>query len=106
MSNTANTAPESALDVSLDQQWALHSAVLEYVERTLGDGEYPDPAVELTILENLEAGTFRFTQFEYERLRDILTEYAARDDTPDVDRDPATAVVERIEARCSTDVPR
>jgi hypothetical protein len=103
MSNTANSAPESALDVSLDEQWALHSATLEYVERTLGDEAYPDPAAELAILEKLEGGQHRFTQFEFGRLQDILAEYAAREDTPDVDRAPANAVVERIEAHCPTD---
>jgi hypothetical protein len=72
----------------------------------LGNDAYPDPTVELFVLEKIEAGRFRFTVFEFERIQEILTDYAARDDSPRIDREPANDIVEHIEAHCPTDVPR
>ena len=106
MSDGTNTAPESALEFSLAEQWALHSAVLDYLECALEDEAAPDPAVELAILEKIESGAYRFTAFEYERLCVLLDEYASSDDTPDVDREPAAAVVETLARQCPSDVPR
>jgi hypothetical protein len=106
MSDGTNTAPESALEFSLAEQWALHSAVLDYLECALEEEVGSAPAVELTILEKVESGEFRFTAFEYERLCVLLDDYATSDDTPDVDREPAAAVVERLARQCPSDVPR
>lgn len=106
MSDGTNTAPDSALEFSLAEQWALHGAVLDYVECALEDEAGPGPAVELAVLEKIETGEFRFTAFEYERLCVLLDEYAVSEDTPDVDREPAAAVVETLTRRCPSDVPR
>lgn len=106
MPDGTNTAPDAALDFALDEQWALHSAVLDHVERALENDDLPSPAVELTILEKIEAGEFRFTAFECERLRAVLADYAARDDAPEVDREPTTAALEQIDRQCPTHVPR
>lgn len=102
MPDGTNTPHESALDFSCAEQWSLHSAVLDFVERALEDADAPAPVVELDVLEDIETGEFRFTDVEYERLCAILEAYATDEDTPDVDRDPALAVVEQIYRACPT----
>jgi hypothetical protein len=100
MPDGANTPHESALEFNRDEQWALHSAVLDYVERALEDADAPAPVVELAVLEEIETGEFRFTPFEYDRIKAILEAYAASDDAPDVDREPARSVLARIDSQC------
>jgi len=100
MPDTIDTAPDAPLDVTPAEQWALHSAVLECVERALEDDDRPGPVVELAVLEKIEGDDYRFTAFEYDRLRAILADYAASDETPDVDREPARVVVDRIDHLC------
>jgi len=100
MPDNIDTTTDTPLEFTPAAQWAIHSAVLEYVERALEDDDRPGPVVELVVLEKIEAGDYRFTAFEYDRLRAILADYAATDETPAVDREPARAVVDRIERQC------
>lgn len=102
MPDGTNTPHESALDFSCAEQWALHSAVLDAVERAFEDGDAAAPVVELAVLEEIETGEFRFTPFESERLCAILEAYAADEETPEVDREPALSVVEQIHRQCPT----
>jgi hypothetical protein len=106
MPDNIDTAPDASLEFTPAEQWATHSAVLEYVECAFEDDDGPGPVVELVVLEKIEAGDYRFTAFEYERLRAILADYAATADTPDIDRDPAREVVDRIDHQCPSAVPR
>ncbi|MDH5020299.1 DUF7853 family protein [Halobacterium rubrum] len=106
MSDKIDTASDAPLDFAPAKQWAIHSAVLDYVEDALEDDDSPGPVVELVILEKIEAGDYRFTAFEYDRLRDILADYADSEETPDVDRNPANAVVDRIDHQCPGKVHR
>jgi hypothetical protein len=100
MPDNIDTTPDAPLDVTPAEQWAIHSAVLDYVEHALETDDGPGPVVELVLLEKIESGDYRFTAFEYGRLRDILADYAASDETPDIDRDPATRAVDRIDHQC------
>ncbi|MXR19269.1 DUF7853 family protein [Halobacterium bonnevillei] len=106
MADGTTTAPESELEFSLAEQWALHSAVLDSLECALDAETGPEPAVALAILEKAESDAFRFTAFEYERICVRLDDYASSDDTPNVDREPAAAIVERLARQCPSDCPR
>jgi hypothetical protein len=105
MSDKQNAASATEFEFALDEQWTLHSSLLEYVERALEADDGPSPAVELTLLRNIEAGDFRFTPFEHDRLRAILESYVARDDTPELDEEPAASVVDKLDRRCPHDLP-
>lgn len=62
--------PTPTIDLTLDQQWVIHHALLEYVAVASTDNaDLPEPIVELTILEKIEAGTLSFTACELQRLR-------------------------------------
>jgi hypothetical protein len=100
MSDTFDLTPDEAPEFTPAEQWAMHSAVLDYVERALETDDGTGPVVEFVLLEKIESSEYRFTPFEYGRLRDILADYAASDETPDIDRDAASTVVGRIDRLC------
>lgn len=103
----SDNAPVTEFEFSLEEQWAIHQAVLDYVEASVReDTVLPDPAVEITLLEKVEAGTFAFTAFEIERLRFTCDTHAARESTPDRDREPARSVVRKIDRQCPSATAR
>lgn len=107
MSAGIDTTPESEFDFTLEEQWALHQAVLDHLEEALGeDTDFPRPAVELVLLEKIEAGEFAFTAFELDRLRARCDRHATREAAPDVDSEHARSVVEKIDRRCPSETPR
>lgn len=107
MSIGTNPTPTSAFDFSLEEQWAVHAAILAYIERSAGDGsELAEHAVEVAILEKIEAGEFEFTAFELDRIRYECAYHADSEMAPLIDREPAMAVVEKIDRRCNADVGR
>ena len=99
MSIESNAAPVVELDLSHEQQWAVHAAVLDYAETALReDTDLPAPTVELRLLGQIEEGEFAFTDYELDRLRERLHQHAAGDDTAGFDREAARAVVAEIDA--------
>ncbi|ADQ68946.1 hypothetical protein C499_06820 [Halogeometricum borinquense DSM 11551] len=98
MSTGTNTAPASKFEFTLEEQWAIHQAFLDYVEVAMRDDtDLPKPTVEIVILEKLEDGNFSFTAFELERLRYECDHHAESEYTPEIDREPARTVVEKID---------
>lgn len=98
MASTTNEAPETDLDLTLEEQWAVHQALTDYVEiATREEVDLPNPAVEIALLEKIEAGKFSFTAFELDRLRFECESHAQSEYAPPEDRDPARAVVNQID---------
>lgn len=107
MSVGTNTAPASEFEFTLEEQWAIHRAFLDYVEVAVrGDTDLPQPTIEIVILEKIEADDFAFTAFELDRLRYEMDHYATSDYAPEIDREPARSVVEKIDRRCGTALGR
>lgn len=98
MSVEANPTPTIDLDLTLDQQWVIHHALLEYVAVASTDNaDLPEPTVELTILEKIEAGTLSFTACELQRLRHECERHATSEHSPERDREPARTVARTID---------
>lgn len=96
-----NDAPVADFEFTLEEQWAMHQAVLDYVEISVReDTELPEPVVEITLVEKIEAGVFSFTVFELERLRFTCEHHATHESTPERDREPSRSVVRKIDHRC------
>lgn len=98
MSMEATPTPTIDLDLTTTQQWVIHHALLEYAEvANAEDTDLPEPTVELTILEKLEAGILTFTGCELERVRHICERHAASEHTPVRDHTPARTVAQKID---------
>lgn len=107
MSTGADTAPDSEVEFTLEEQWAIHQAFLNYVEMAVQDDtDLSQPAVEIAILEKIEDGDFAFTEFELDRLRYECAHHATSESAPEIDRESARSVVEKIDRRCSADIGR
>lgn len=107
MSVGTNTAPASEFEFTLEEQWAIHQAFLDYIEVAVRDDtDVPKPTLEITILEKIEDGDFTFTAFEMDRLRYECDFHATSEYAPDIDREPARSVVEKIDRRCRTNLGR
>jgi hypothetical protein len=65
-----HSTPTAELDLSLEEQWAVHVALLEYVEVAQQDSERTPPHIELGLLEKIEDGGSPFTAAELRRLRE------------------------------------
>lgn len=106
MSTESNTAPTADFEFSLEEQWAIHQAFLDYIEVAVRDDtNLKDPAVEITILEKLEQGEMSFTSFELDRIRYECQHHIESVESPERDRDPAQSVIEKIDDRCRTARP-
>jgi hypothetical protein len=103
MDMTINTTPVSEFEFTLEEQWAMHQAFLDYVEvAEREDTPLPEPSVEITILEKIESDDFAFTTFELDRLRYECDHHASSEYAPELDREPARSVVRKIDRRCPT----
>jgi hypothetical protein len=107
MSVDTNTAPVTEFEFTLEEQWAIHQAFLDYVTVALRDDtDLPQPSVEITVLEKIEDGDFAFTAFELERLRYECDLHATSEYAPEIDREPARTVVDKIDRRCQASLGR
>lgn len=107
MSVGTNTTPTTEFEFTLEEQWAIHQAFLDYVEIAVRDDtDLPQPTVAIRILEKIEEGEFAFTPFEIDRLRYECDHHATSAYAPDVDREPARSVVRKIDRTCPAAVGR
>lgn len=103
MSIETNHAPTTEFEFTLEEQWVIHQAFLDYVEVAVRDDtNLTDPAVEITILEKIEQGDIGFTPFELDRIRYECEHHMESVESPDRDRGPAQSVIEKIDRRCRT----
>lgn len=101
MNTAANDRSGARLALSLDEQWAVHQALLDYVEVAVQDHtDFPYPTVALTVIEKIEDGYFAFTPREFQRLRAECDRHARSEHAPERDRAPARAVVNKIDRLC------
>lgn len=104
MSVKTTRTPVIDLDLTLEEQWTVHQAFLDYVEIAVEDDtDLPRPTVELTILEKIEDGEFVFTVFELDRLRYECDHHATSEYAPERNREPARSVVQKIDQQCHTE---
>lgn len=95
----SNRQSEHALDLSRDEQWILHHVVLDRMEleaQAPADTDAP-PVALYRVFEKLEAGTYRFSQREYDCLRDEVREYVECAETPERDRPVAERLLDELE---------
>lgn len=88
-------------DLSREEQWVIHHALLERIEMELHAPGNADPP-SLTVyraFEKLEGDARRFSTCERRCVRGELRMYAARDDVPDRDATAAESALERLRER-------
>ena len=92
MTETAHGNPVP-LDLSPEEAWVVHAAVLAALERAAEDGE--DARCTVGLLETVE-GDRAFTPDELRSLRKVLRTYFT--DAPDRDRETTVSVLETVDA--------
>ncbi|WP_251328716.1 hypothetical protein [Haloplanus pelagicus] len=85
------------VDLSREQAWVLHAALLDHVERTVDAGRSPDRAV--AILERTETCE-PLDPADRALVRDALTTYLT--DAPARDRKPARAILTALDGQVSS----
>ena len=93
MTASAHDSP-TALDLTNEEAWALHAALLASVEDAVEEGETPEPAV--TLLDRVEEDD-DFETVELAFFAEVLREYVDGR-APSRDRRPARSVIDDIEA--------
>lgn len=97
--------PTIELEFTHEEQWAIHQALVDYIDTFIeGNGDLPPPTVEITILEKLESPDASFTCFELDRIRYECNYYRKKDDIPNIDRNPAKSVVNKINNLCQSEI--
>lgn len=84
------------VDLSREQAWILHSALLDHIERLVAADRSPDHAID--VLEQIETCDPLDTS-DRRLAHDALSTYL--DDAPERDRDPARAALESLQALSS-----
>lgn len=93
MTASAHNSPTS-LDLTREQAWVVHAALVAAVERLVDDEQ--DPSDALSLIHSLEVDeTFEEDELEY--LLDALRTYA-EEDAPSRDRASAKHVIADVEA--------
>lgn len=93
MSPTTCHGPDG-IDLSREEAWVLHAAVLDHVERLVAADRSPDRAVAvLTRIESCEP----LDTDDRNLVRDALSTYLT--DAPDRDRSPAREVLAALSTR-------
>ncbi|ELZ87341.1 hypothetical protein C453_03284 [Haloferax elongans ATCC BAA-1513] len=93
MTTSAQDRP-TALDLSREESWVVHAALLAAIERALEADE--EPTLPVDLLARIEAGDEDFDSDELDYLVEALRAY--RDDAPDRDRHHVTHVLDHIES--------
>lgn len=105
MPGGTNTAPTAELELTLDEQWTLHQAFLDYITAAAWDDtELSQPTVEIPLLERIEDGIF--TSFELNRLSYECNHHARSEYAPEIDRAPARSVIKKIDRQYRVDIGR
>jgi len=84
MSPTTDHGPDG-VDLSREEAWVLHAAVLDHVERVVAAGQSPDRA--LTVLDRIESCE-SLDATDRDLVREVLSTY----DAPDRDRASVAAI--------------
>lgn len=93
MTTSAQDRP-AALDLSREEAWVVHAALLEAIERAVDADEDPNPAPDL--LARVEAGEEDFDSAELDYIVDSLRAY--RGIAPTRDQHYISHVLDHIEA--------
>ncbi|MFB6093161.1 MAG: hypothetical protein ABEK02_09145 [Haloquadratum sp.] len=93
MTASAHNSPIS-LDLTREEAWVVHAALVDAIEELRDDDE--DPAQAVAMLRSVE-GDATFEPEELDRLAEVLRTYA-ESDVPSRDRQHARDVVDHIEA--------
>ncbi|MFC7204882.1 hypothetical protein ACFQJC_15300 [Haloferax namakaokahaiae] len=93
MTTSAQDRP-APLDLSLEESWVVHTALLDALERAYTEDEEPTPATDLLV--RVEAGDEDFTRAELDYIVETLCDY--RDEAPDRDVQYVARALAHIEA--------
>jgi len=83
----------ASLDLTRQEAWVIHAALLDHIERSLAEGDEAPQSVSL--LERMEADGDAFTPAQLRLLREALAEYLV--DPPARDRPTAERLLVAIE---------
>jgi len=96
MSPTPRHGPHG-VDLSREEAWVLHAAVLDHVERTVAAGHEPTRA--LAVLDRIESGD-RLDETDRSVARDALDTYL--ESAPARDRETAASIRDVLGAQLSS----
>lgn len=88
------------IELSRDEQWVAHHALVHRVDTALDDDESP-PSWTIEVLEAIESGdadeSETLTGYQARRLHDVVTDYVDRTEAS-ADIEHGSTVVDRLEA--------
>ncbi|OVE84847.1 DUF7853 family protein [Natronolimnobius baerhuensis] len=99
MSSQPPEAETYDIDLSRDEQWIVHHALVSYADDQIDDGDTPSSWV-LAALETVEFDEENtFTSYQARQLETVLSDYIEREGTPADDAAHGSAVIETLTDR-------
>ena len=95
MSTPPQETDTYAVELTRPQQWVVHHVLTKRADEAIDACESP-PRWLLETVDTVESGGTTFTRRQARKLHDAVSSYAAADETPDRDREPANAVARRL----------
>jgi hypothetical protein len=92
--------PTATPEFTLEEEWAVHQALLDHLERTLDDDTSATPVLTIGLLDKLESDGSEFTHAELDHLDHRLGARLRRNALPERDRGPARSAREKVERSC------
>ncbi|NGM69872.1 hypothetical protein G6M89_12775 [Natronolimnobius sp. AArcel1] len=103
MSSPPPEAETYDIDLSRDEQWIVHHALVDHADALIDDGDTP-PSWVLAALETVESdGENTFTSYQARQLSVILCDYVERSGTPADDAAHGSAVIDALDDRLEFD---
>ncbi|WP_254762885.1 hypothetical protein [Natrinema marinum] len=98
MSSSPPETETYEVTLSRDEQWVVHHVLSNRLDEAL-DAQDTPPEWVLEVLEAIETeeNTERLTGHQADHVYDALAAYVDREETPDRDIDPGSAVLDRLE---------
>lgn len=95
MSTPPQETETDAVELTRPQRWVVHHVLTKRADDAIDDRESP-PRWLLEAVDTVESGGDTFTRRQARKLHDAVTAYADADETPERDRDHATAIARRL----------
>lgn len=92
--------PTTTLEFTLEEEWAIHQALHDHLERTLDDDTAATPVLTIGLLEKVESDASEYTHAELDHLEHRLGARIRRNALPDRDRGPAESAHAKVERTC------
>ena len=97
MSSTPKETETHDVDLTREQSWVVHHALVDRADDAIDDGDQPAPWL-LDLVDRIESDEGTITARQARNLAEVLEAYVADEQTPETDLDPATTVSEELSA--------